>query len=271
MKRLALMFISVTQLNVELLSLPLSDFNIEQHKKQYIKDEHRAFLVRIGLSTTMLASSAGGLLWWMMRHRQCTEIMAAALVQVPEDKIKETFANLLAEKKDDSWRAWLAWFGSSLVSLPILLVRKEVSDFAYQLVNPYLRQAFKLPGMRLLVLPPHLHAYLLYHSHIKTCINDIEAKVNLGYSHEAIGEWLENSGIMTLFVDSLEKLIGQCEAALPKLREKQNEYNRALQLILEMRTQIALFDPHQTPEKARAFYAELEGKIRSFADLQSIR
>lgn len=124
--------------------------------------------------------------------------------------------------------------------------------------------------MRLLVLPPHVHAYLLYHSHIKTCINDIEAKVNLGLSNQAISEWLETSGVMTLFADSLEKLIGHCEAALPKLREKEVEHKRALQLVLELRTQIALFDPHQTPEKARAFYAELEGKIRTFSDLQVI-
>ena len=270
MKRLALMLVLVTQTNVELLSLTLSDLNIEHHKKQYLQDEHRALLMRIGLSTTMLASSAGGFLWWMSRHRQCTDILAAALVKVPEDKIKDTFASIFAEKRDDSWRAWFIWAGSSLISLPVLLVRKEISDFAYKLFNPYLRQAFKLPGMRLLVLPPHVHAYLLYHSHVKTCINDIEAKVNLGLSQQEISEWLENSGVITLFVDSLEKLVGQCEAALPKLREKNIEYNRALQLILELRTQISLFDPHQTPEKARAFYAELEGKLRTFADLQVI-
>jgi hypothetical protein len=250
--------------------LTLSEAKIECHKRQWVQDIKRAFFMRLGLSATMLASSAGGLYWWWNSHREGIMILAAALEKLPKEKIQESFNTLLNDKQDDSLKAWLKWIGSSLVSLPVLLVRKELSDFAYRLTNPYVRQIFKMPGARLLVLPPQAHAYLIYHSHIKTAINDIEAQVNRGISNEQIAQWLDSSAIASLLADSLEKLLGYCEAALPKLRDKEIEYKRALALILEMRTHISLFDPYTQPEKARTFYVELEGKIRSFADLQTI-
>jgi hypothetical protein len=271
MSLLQRIFIALCVLSqLPLNALTLSEAAIDQHKTKFVQDEHKSKLVRIGLSAMLLTSSAGGLYWWMSQHRACTDILAAALVKVPEDKIKDTFATLLAEKKDDSWRAWISWIGSSIVSLPILLVRKELSDLAYRLSNPYIRQIFKLPGARLLVLPPHAQAYLSYHSHTKTVINEIETKVNQGLSNEVIAEWLDTSGSATLLIDSLEKIVGYCESVLPKLRDNKAEYNRALQLVLELRAHISMFDPYEHPEKARAFYVEVEGKIRTLTDLQNI-
>lgn len=270
LQRCLFTLILVFAIESPLKALPVSEALVEQHKKQWITDSHRAVLVRLGLSTTMVASSIAGLSWWWFSHREGIMILAAALDKVPKEKITETLSTLIAEKKDDSWQAWLKWIGGSLAALPVLLVRKELSDFAYRLTNPYLRQIFKMPGARLLVLPPHAHAFLVYHSHVKTAINDIETKVNLGMSNEDIAQWLDTSAVTSLLIDSLEKLLGYCEAALPKLRDKEAEYKRALALLLEMRTQIAMFNPYANPEKARTFYVELEGKIRTFADLQTI-